>query len=213
MSVVFGSTPASAHNLINVGRTAAGQLSTHTHIDQPFPMPESVFGPTIPGYATASVGVASIFTDDPKEGLFTLSPQADIQMIVVAADANLFLYNDTGSGVLSVGGTWHCGPHVFHVHPLWQINPGVPGATYTISIRLHDLSGTHADSEVFNIEFAPKCNGDVTVDGTIDIDDLVALITSWGSCDDCACDADLNMDCNIDIDDLVALITHWGICR
>ena len=204
--------PSWAHNLVDIARNSSGQLVRHTHIAQPFPMPESVFGPTYPGYATASLGLATIFSDDPGHGLFMVDPAANIQLIVVGVDPGLGLYNENGSAILPVGGTWHCGSHPFHQHPLWQINPGVPAQPYTIQLKLRDLSGIHTDSNVFSLSFAPKCNGDANLNGAVDIDDLVEVITSWGGCKDCNCDADFNMNCDINIDDLVIVITNWANC-
>jgi len=60
---------------------------------------------------------------------------------------------------------------------------------------------------------AAGSNGDVDGNCVVNIDDLVAVITSWGTCTTgttppCATDFDHNGVINID--DLVLLITHWG---
>jgi hypothetical protein len=60
--------------------------------------------------------------------------------------------------------------------------------------------------------------GDVTGNGVVDIDDLVAVITSWGTCPapPAVCPADLppsvggTGDGVVNIDDLVTVITNWG---
>jgi hypothetical protein len=60
--------------------------------------------------------------------------------------------------------------------------------------------------------------GDATRDGNVDVDDLLAVINSWG---DCAipcpptCDADLaptpvSGDCVVNVDDLLSVINNWG---
>jgi len=59
------------------------------------------------------------------------------------------------------------------------------------------------------------CAADVNHSGTVNIDDLVAVITSWGNCPrpcPAYCAADVNHDCMVNIDDLVAVITGWGNC-
>lgn len=60
--------------------------------------------------------------------------------------------------------------------------------------------------------------GDVTSNGIVDIDDLVAVITSWGACPapPTGCPADIPRTAGgvgngtVDIDDLVAVIVNWG---
>jgi hypothetical protein len=56
------------------------------------------------------------------------------------------------------------------------------------------------------------CQADVAPvpggDGTVDIDDLVAVITSWGI----SGPGDVNADSMTNIDDLVLVITSWGPC-
>jgi uncharacterized membrane protein len=50
--------------------------------------------------------------------------------------------------------------------------------------------------------------GDVTCDESVNIDDLLAVINSWGSCQ--ACPPDLNVDGFVNIDDLLILINEWS---
>jgi hypothetical protein len=56
---------------------------------------------------------------------------------------------------------------------------------------------------------------DINHDGVVNIDDLVAVITAWGSCPappPYPCPADINHDGLVNIDDLVAIIVAWGPC-
>lgn len=55
---------------------------------------------------------------------------------------------------------------------------------------------------------------DINRDGFVNIDDLVAVITAWGSCPSppFPCPADVNRDGLVNIDDLVAVIVSWGPC-
>ncbi|MHC5005414.1 MAG: GC-type dockerin domain-anchored protein, partial [Planctomycetota bacterium] len=48
---------------------------------------------------------------------------------------------------------------------------------------------------------------DVDGDGTVGIDDLVAVVLAWGSDD---ADADVTADGIVDADDLIAVIGGWG---
>jgi subtilisin family serine protease len=53
--------------------------------------------------------------------------------------------------------------------------------------------------------------GDIDVDGTVGISDLLLLLGAWGPCPDCAdCPADLDGDCTVGITDLLTLLGNWG---
>jgi hypothetical protein len=60
----------------------------------------------------------------------------------------------------------------------------------------------------------PKCMVDVNCNGSADIDDLLAVINSWGRCpaNPMPCPADTNYSGVIDIDDLLNVINGWGKC-
>jgi glucose/arabinose dehydrogenase len=51
--------------------------------------------------------------------------------------------------------------------------------------------------------------GDVNSDGSVNIDDLLAVIASWGPCGP-PCLADLNLNGVVDIDDLLQVIGNWS---
>jgi hypothetical protein len=52
---------------------------------------------------------------------------------------------------------------------------------------------------------------DVTGDGTVDVDDLVAVILAWGECaDPNNCPSDIDGDDVVEVDDLIAVILNWG---
>jgi choice-of-anchor B domain-containing protein len=50
--------------------------------------------------------------------------------------------------------------------------------------------------------------GDVTGNGIVDVDDLLAVINAWGACAGCA--ADLTGNGVVDVDDLLEVINNWG---
>jgi len=66
----------------------------------------------------------------------------------------------------------------------------------------------------------PLCPADVTPigspDGTINVDDLLAIINAWGACanpNDCPADiAPAGGDDVVNVDDLLAVINAWGVC-
>jgi hypothetical protein len=62
----------------------------------------------------------------------------------------------------------------------------------------------------------PKCPSDTDGDGWTDIDDLLTVINSWGTCPQpcpSPCAADVTANCLVNIDDLLAVINGWGPCR
>jgi len=67
---------------------------------------------------------------------------------------------------------------------------------------------------------APACPGDIMDNNNVDVNDLLAVISSWGPCAGCPpthCAADIapqpNGDCAIDVNDLLVVITTWGPCQ
>ena len=58
---------------------------------------------------------------------------------------------------------------------------------------------------------AGECEGDVNEDGMIGVNDILAVIDSWGVCD--GCDADINQDGIVDVSDLLLIIGNWGPCE
>ena len=62
-----------------------------------------------------------------------------------------------------------------------------------------------------------SCSADIIgCDGSVDVDDLLAVINAWGSCgdpNDCAADiAPAGGDDVVDVDDLLVVINGWGGC-
>lgn len=52
---------------------------------------------------------------------------------------------------------------------------------------------------------------DITADGVVNVQDVLALIGAWGFCGTHAdCPADLNLDMFIDVEDLLMMIGYWG---
>ncbi len=61
---------------------------------------------------------------------------------------------------------------------------------------------------IFDLDPTP---GDLDCNGGVGAADLLALLVSWGPCDDCEdCAADLNGDCIVGVSDLLILLANWG---
>lgn len=60
------------------------------------------------------------------------------------------------------------------------------------------------------------CSADVGGDGVVNVQDLIAVVSSWGACaSPCPprCSADVNNDCTVNVADLIAVVGAWGPCR
>jgi hypothetical protein len=62
----------------------------------------------------------------------------------------------------------------------------------------------------FRIE-ATECNGDVNSDGTVDVSDVLQVLSNWGLCK--GCDEDINQDGDVNVSDLLLLVANWGQCE
>ncbi|MHC5026367.1 MAG: hypothetical protein ACYTGR_06355 [Planctomycetota bacterium] len=60
------------------------------------------------------------------------------------------------------------------------------------------------------VKIGSDCPADTNDDETVDVQDLVNVITAWGTDD---ANADVNDDGTVDVQDLVAVITAWGECN
>jgi hypothetical protein len=66
---------------------------------------------------------------------------------------------------------------------------------------------------------SPACLGNSNGDNVVDVNDLLAVVTTWGVCPGCppaTCPGDLAPfpvgNCVIDVNDLLQVISHWGPC-
>lgn len=57
----------------------------------------------------------------------------------------------------------------------------------------------------------PACPADLNGDGSVDVLDLLAMLSAWGPC--AGCGADLNSSGNVDVQDLLILLASWGMCQ
>ena len=67
-----------------------------------------------------------------------------------------------------------------------------------------------------NLTPAPACPADIDGNDSVDVNDLLAVISTWGACaDPNNCPADIapaGGDDVVDVNDLLAVITTWGAC-
>ena len=67
-----------------------------------------------------------------------------------------------------------------------------------------DLGGNTSQME------CDDCLGDVTGDGVVDVDDILATIAAWGLCE--GCDEDVDGDGIVGVDDILAVLSGYGNC-
>ena len=69
-------------------------------------------------------------------------------------------------------------------------------------------------SSVMHVVF-PRCLGDASEDGLVDVQDMTQVILEWGPCPGPPdlCPSDLNGDFVVDVQDLVEVIANWGVCN
>jgi hypothetical protein len=96
--------------------------------------------------------------------------------------------------------------------------PGMHEAHVSITVSDEDLPGaTGATLDlalVVTINGHAACEADISGDGMVNVDDLIAVILGWGACPmpPTGCAADVSGDGMVDADDLVAVILAWGPC-
>jgi hypothetical protein len=88
------------------------------------------------------------------------------------------------------------------------VDVSTPGV-HSQSVNAPDFNGT-LRIEVIDYPFPELSNvlpGDVDGDGTVGVDDLLAIIAAWGSCGGCS--EDINGDGFVDVNDLLAALAAW----
>jgi probable HAF family extracellular repeat protein len=101
------------------------------------------------------------------------------------------------------------------------LDAGAVGLDWLILAQANDVSddGSVIVGWGHPVQFAPAqpfiatfpsktLAGDVNADSIINVDDLLAVINSWGVCG--SCPADLNGDGTVDINDLLEVINNWS---
>lgn len=73
------------------------------------------------------------------------------------------------------------------------------------------LDGTLPDADVNGVPDPCQCPGDITGNLVIDVEDLLLVIGSWGTCAP-PCPADTNLDGMVTVEDLLQVILDWGDC-
>lgn len=73
-------------------------------------------------------------------------------------------------------------------------------------------SGALVAANWARFEECQTCPADINNDGLVNVTDLLAVISAWGTCTSPPCAADVNGDDQINVTDLLAVISAWGAC-
>lgn len=77
-----------------------------------------------------------------------------------------------------------------------------------VRISVADDAKTHILIDAFS-DVAPRLPGDVDLNGSVDVDDLLTLINGWGAVEPGDPPADFTGNSQVDVDDLLVVINHW----
>ena len=83
-----------------------------------------------------------------------------------------------------------------------------------ITCRINQAGEAFIDDVIFSrerIRAAQRLLGDIDLDGSVGISDLLILLAQWGPCPP-KCFGDLDGDGDVGITDLLILLANWGPC-
>ena len=85
------------------------------------------------------------------------------------------------------------------------------------SIDIANATSADANGDGVPDECPQPCYADINLDATVDVNDLLSVITAWGPCMfpfNCPADVapTLSGDGQVDVNDLLSIITSWGPC-
>jgi hypothetical protein len=65
------------------------------------------------------------------------------------------------------------------------------------------------------LDACESCTADINLSHTVDVNDLLIIISHWGPCPGVcppACAGDVVVNCTVDVNDLLTVISQWGTC-
>lgn len=118
-------------------------------------------------------------------------------------------------------------PRLFDVNEVYDIATNTWSCQALMAIARHGIAAVAFDDRILTPagglvqgllptnavdSFIPETvPGDLDGNGSVGTSDLLILLSSWGSCDNCkSCPADLDDDCNVGTSDLLILFANWG---
>jgi hypothetical protein len=153
-------------------------------------------------------GVYGLMTPPDTDHSDTLAPVIEGQTSLLVARVH-----NNGNGTV----TWSLftNPQVGDAEPAQpEATLTIPGTTLPQAIMIYNDGGFSTDEirvgHTWSSVLPPVSPiGDVTSDGLVNVDDLIAVILAWGPCPT-PCPADVNGDGAVDVDDLILVILNWS---
>ncbi|MCH7547860.1 MAG: proprotein convertase P-domain-containing protein, partial [Planctomycetes bacterium] len=188
--------------------------------DTPIPIPDATNPPPVPGapivssivvpdnFSISDVDVSVNITHTYK-GDLTVELESPLGVIVR-------LHNETGSFTANVIETYDDdGVGILPDGPgsLSDFELTMSGGTWLLRVQDNAPADTGTlNSWVLSILQVPTatCVGDINIDTSVNVTDLLALLAAWGPNPGHA--ADINCDDNVNVTDLLALLAAWGAC-
>jgi hypothetical protein len=94
---------------------------------------------------------------------------------------------------------------------LHDLIPDTPMSTFAITITSQGDVLVRGDASNWILQLG--CNGDIDHDGEVSVNDLLIMLSQWGTDGGGSCGSDLDASGVIDVGDVLALIGQWGSCE
>jgi hypothetical protein len=171
--------------------------------------------PTVIHAIPSSVFIVNFQTSQPVRYFFDGDLAASGALPVVLSFARLRLEDAANQAIVNLqvepqsGGAMN----TLAVHE----SGSLPAGQYEINIQavaaVDAMVPPHGTGEsTFDISALFQRPGDANIDGTVNVDDVLAVIGAWGACPAAPafCPIDMDGDGSVDIDDLLLVIGNWG---
>ena len=116
------------------------------------------------------------------------------------------------SGYMAYHGTWYQSLHAAPADAAQCLAAGHIHVGDTISWpNAHEATKISLREVIEHLDSLLEMPGDVNLDGVVDVNDLLAVITQWGPCppQPSGCIADLDDNSTVDVNDLLEVIVNW----
>lgn len=140
---------------------------------------------------------------------------ANVKVFAILTAISLACFTGAGDGPGSFDLSWHtidCGGGVSSGGSFEVV--GTIGQHDAGSMSGGDFSLTGGFWSAADVVPMPTCLGDLNSDGSVNVSDLLMLLSQWGFCATTGqCSADLNSDEAVNVSDMLMLLGAWGTCE
>jgi hypothetical protein len=129
----------------------------------------------------------------------------------LTSDVDLMLINSTGTPAGTIASS------VLFGTANEKIITNAAAGTYYAVVDTGVVSGYAVYGSPFTIRYS-RCVADIDNTGVVDVNDLLAVVSTWGACaGGCppSCLGDISPvggNCVVDVNDLLTVVSHWGPC-